>query len=64
MWKQIGELFTNVFTLTHRLDKLEQAVKEQQKEIKELTALFHRLAFEPGRTNDELRRAAAVPATA
>ena len=55
MWKQLAELFTGVFTLTHRLDKLEQAVKEQQREMKELTALVNRLAFELGRTNEAQR---------
>jgi septal ring factor EnvC (AmiA/AmiB activator) len=55
MWKQLAELFTGVFTLTHRLDKLEQAVKEQQREMKELTALVNRLAFELARTNEAQR---------
>jgi vacuolar-type H+-ATPase subunit I/STV1 len=58
MWKQLADLFTSVFTLTHRLDRAEQAQKEQQREIKELTALVNRLAVELTRTNDELRRSA------
>lgn len=58
MWKQLAELFTSVFTLTHRLDRVEHGQKEQQREIKALTALVDRLAFELARTNDELRRAA------
>jgi hypothetical protein len=58
MWKQLADLFTSVFTLTHRLDRMEGAQKEQQREVKELTALVNRLALELARTNDELRRSA------
>lgn len=58
MWKQLADLFTSVFTLAHRVDWLESAQKEQQREIKELTTLVNRLALELVRTNDELRRAA------
>lgn len=58
MWKQLADLFTSVFTLTHRLDRVEALQKEQQREIKELTALVNRLALEVARTNDELRRSA------
>ncbi len=64
MWKQLAELFTSVFTLTHRLDRVEQAQTEQQREIKALTALVDRLAFELARTNDELRRSAEREADA
>jgi len=58
MWKQLAELFTSVLTLAHRLDRVEQAQKEQQRELKDLTALVARLTFELTRTNDELRRSA------
>lgn len=58
MWKQLADLFTSVFTLTHRLERVEASQKEQQREIKELTALVNRLALEVARTNDELRRSA------
>ncbi|MDQ3753393.1 MAG: hypothetical protein M3371_01510 [Acidobacteriota bacterium] len=64
MWKQLADLFTSVFTLTHRLDRVEQAQMEQQREIKDLTALVNRLAFELARTNDELKRAAEREAAA
>ena len=64
MWKQLADLFTSVFTLTHRLDRVEQAQKEQQREIKDLTALVNRLAFELARTNDELKRTAEREAAA
>lgn len=57
MWKQLGELFTSVFTLAHRLDRVEATQKEQQREVKDLTALVNRLALELARTNDELKRA-------
>ncbi|MGH9914721.1 MAG: hypothetical protein ACRD63_05470 [Pyrinomonadaceae bacterium] len=36
MWKQLADLFTSVFTLAHRVDRLELSQKEQQREIKEL----------------------------
>jgi len=58
MWKQLAELFTSVFTLIHRLDRVEQTQKEQQREVKELTALVNRIALELARTNDELKRTA------
>ncbi|MGI8566904.1 MAG: hypothetical protein ACR2LZ_10540 [Pyrinomonadaceae bacterium] len=64
MWKQLADLFTSVFTLTHRLDRVEQGQKEQQREIKDLTALVNRLAFELARTNDELKRTAEREAAA
>ncbi|MFN0119571.1 MAG: hypothetical protein ACKV2V_03610 [Blastocatellia bacterium] len=64
MWKQIGELFTSVLTLVHRLDQLEQSHREQQREIRDLTALVNRIAFELGRTNDEIRRGAEREAAA
>ena len=64
MWKQLAELFTSVFTLTHRLERVEQGQTEQQREIKALTALVDRLAFELARTNDELRRSAEREADA
>lgn len=57
MWKQLADLFTSVFTLTHRVDRVESSQKEQQHEIKELTALVNRLVLELARTNDEMRRA-------
>jgi len=64
MWKQLADLFTSVFTLTHRLDRVEHAQTEQQREIKDLSALVNRLAFELARTNDELKRAAEREAAA
>ena len=64
MWKQLADLFTSVFTLAQRLDRVEQAQKEQQRELKELTALVNRLAFELARTNDNLKRSAEREADA
>lgn len=58
MWKQLADLFTSVFTLAHRVDRLESVQREQQREIKEVTSLVNRLALELARTNDELRRTA------
>lgn len=57
MWKQLGELFTSVFTLAHRLDRVEAAQKEQQREVRDLTSLVNRLALELARTNGELKHA-------
>jgi hypothetical protein len=38
MWKQIYNIFTKVITLASRADKLEQALKDQQRELRGLTA--------------------------
>ena len=62
--KQLSDLFTSVFTLAHRLDRMERAQTEQQRELKELAALGSRLASELARTNDELKRAAEREAAA
>jgi septal ring factor EnvC (AmiA/AmiB activator) len=64
MWKQLADLFTSVFTLAQRLDRVEQAQREQQRELKDLTALVNRLASELARTNDELKRASEREADA
>lgn len=56
MWKQLFDLFTKLLTLTERTDKLEEIAKNQQKELKDLTAFTQRLAFELQRTQDELRQ--------
>lgn len=52
MWKQLYEFFTKVVTLAHRTDKLEQVIKDQQQELKELATLAQRLAYELRRTNE------------
>lgn len=58
MWKQLLDLFTKIITLSQRTDKLEQTVKNQQQELKDLTAFVQRMAFELQRTNDEMKRTA------
>jgi hypothetical protein len=52
MWKQLFELFTNVLTLTQRVDRLEQTVKDQQQEMRKMSDLLHSLAFELARTHE------------
>ena len=58
MWKQLLDLFTKIITLSQRTDKLEQTVKNQQQELKDLTAFVQRMAFELQRTQDDLKRTA------
>jgi hypothetical protein len=49
MWKTITELLSSVFTLTYRLEKQEQGLKDLQREVKELTAVVQRMAYEQQR---------------
>lgn len=49
MWKTITDLLSSVFTLTYRLEKQEQGLKDLQREVRELTMLMHRLAYEQQR---------------
>lgn len=46
MLKQIYDLFLSVVTLTQRLERQEKALHEQQRELKELTAIVQQLAFD------------------
>lgn len=52
MWKTITDLLSNVFTLTFRLEKQEQGLNDLQREVRELTALVHRLAYEQQRNQE------------
>ncbi len=52
MWKTISELLNSIFTLTYRLEKQEQGLKDLQREVKELTALVHRMAYEQQRNQE------------
>ena len=52
------EVLAKVVTLTQRTDKLEQAVKNQPQELRELTAFAQQLAFELQRLKDEQKHAA------
>lgn len=52
MWKTISDLLSSVFTLSWRLEKQEQGLKDLQREVKELTALVHRMAYEQQRTQE------------
>ena len=56
MWQRIYELFASVFTLTQRLERVEREQKDLRQELKEVSALVQRLAYELQRINDELRR--------
>ncbi len=49
MWKQLIEFFTKVFTLAHRLERQEKALEQQQKEIRDIHEVVHRLALEQQR---------------
>jgi hypothetical protein len=49
MWKTITELLSSIFTLTYRLEKQEQGLKDLQREVKELTAVVQRMAYEQQR---------------
>ena len=52
MWKAISDLLSSIFTLTYRLEKQEQGLKDLQHEVRELTTLVHRLASEQQRTQE------------
>ncbi len=52
MWKTISDLLSSIFTLTYRLEKQEQGLKDLQREVRELTTLVHRLASEQLRTQE------------
>jgi uncharacterized coiled-coil protein SlyX len=58
MWKPMLELFTNLVTLTQRLERLEKNSHEQQKELRELSELVNRLAFELQRSREQQQYAA------
>ena len=58
MWKQLLEVFSKVITLAQRTDTLEQKVKNQEQELKELTVLVQWLTFELQRMKDEQRHTA------
>ena len=49
MWKQLYELFTNVVTLTHRMDTLEQTVTDQRRDLRDLWAIVQRQTYEQQR---------------
>ncbi len=52
MWKTITELLSSVFTLTYRLEKQEQGLKDLQREVKDLTAVVQRMAYEQQRNHE------------
>src|SRR5438270_7739707 len=56
MWQRIYDLFTRVFTLTQRLERVEQEQKDLRQELREMSVLMQRLAYGQQRANDELRR--------
>lgn len=53
MWKKFLDIFVKVITLVQRSDALDKKVNEQEQEIKQLTVIVQRLAFELQRTNDK-----------
>jgi hypothetical protein len=64
MLKQIYELFTQLFTFTHRLNRQDETIERLQQELKANSELNNRLVFEHIRTNDELKRLAEREAEA
>ncbi len=58
MWKQIYDLFVNFATLAQKMEKQEQAIKDLQRDLRELTAFVQRLASELQRTQDDLKNTA------
>jgi uncharacterized coiled-coil protein SlyX len=58
MWKQVYEAASKVITFAQRLDKIEQTAKEQQRELRELTLVVQRLAFEMQRMKDQQKHTA------
>ncbi|MEP7336957.1 MAG: hypothetical protein ABI977_04380 [Acidobacteriota bacterium] len=64
MLKQVFELFTQLFTITQRLNRHEDAIEKVRQELKVGSELTNRLLFEQVRTNDELKRLAEREAEA
>lgn len=58
MWKRIYDLVTSFATLAEKVKSQEQAMKDQQREMRELTAFVRQLAFELERLKDEQRHTA------
>jgi hypothetical protein len=52
MWKSLTDFMGSVFTLSYRLERQEQGLKDLQREVRELTALVHRLAYEQQRHHE------------
>ncbi len=58
MWKQLYDLIINFATLAKKVERQEQALKDQQQELRELSGFTQRLAFELQRAKDEQQRSA------
>jgi hypothetical protein len=58
MWKQLYDLVINFATLAKKVEKQEQALKDQQQELRELPEFTQRLAFELQRVKDDQQRSA------
>lgn len=58
MWKPALELFTNLVTLTQRVERLEKRYDEQQKELRQLGELVNQLVFELQRSREQQQHAA------
>ncbi|MGH9842696.1 MAG: hypothetical protein ACREEM_28465 [Blastocatellia bacterium] len=56
MWKQLLDALLTIFKFAHRLERQEQALKDQQQENRELTAVVQWMGVELQRTQDEMRR--------
>jgi predicted nucleic acid-binding Zn-ribbon protein len=52
MWKQLYDILSGLFTLSQKVDRQDKEIATLRQEMKDLTALVHRLAFEVQRSND------------
>ena len=64
MWKPVYDLFTQLFTVTQRLNRHDEEIRDLRRELKALSDLVDRLLFEQMRTSDELKRLAEREADA
>ncbi len=52
MWKQLYDIFSGLFILSQKVERQDKEIATLRQEMKDLTALVHRLAFEVQRVND------------
>lgn len=52
MWKQLYDILSGLFTLSQKVERQDKEIATLRQEMKDLTALVHRLAFEVQRSSD------------
>ena len=52
MWKQLYDILSGLFTLAQKVERQDKEIATLRQEMKDLTALVHRLAFEVQRSSD------------